>query len=284
MSGYLQIFMLSLIMFPDLQNAQSRITITAKVGSSVILPCDWRSIASSLTSTQSTHVEWLTLSGMVLKRAGQELYQGEGYEGRVDVPVDRLLKGDCSLVLRNVLPQDVGIYESYTVVKTARRYITSDHIFVQSVELSIDDLLYAKPQVYITATMGSTAVFPCDWRHISIAKSSSESPHVEWRTIYETVFERRGEELFQSQRYKGRVDVPEEELLKGNCSLVIKNLTTEDTGVYEGYRLVKGTNGALQSRHIFLQSVKLSVVEILILSYDPVGALPYSIYSMVIQE
>ena len=113
--------------------APSRIFMSARVGSSAVLPCDWRNV-----STQSPHVLWRTISDTVFERRGEELCQGEGYEDRVDVPEDHLLKGDCSLELKNVRPADEGIYESFLVVREMKRSLNSKSLLVQSVELSVE--------------------------------------------------------------------------------------------------------------------------------------------------
>ncbi|XP_036416199.1 uncharacterized protein LOC118800142 [Colossoma macropomum] len=91
-------------------------------------------------ASQTPHVEWRTISETVFERRGGELYQGEGYEDRVDVPEDHLLKGDCSLVLKNVRPEDAGVYESFLLVRRKKRSLTSKRVFLQSVELSVDDV------------------------------------------------------------------------------------------------------------------------------------------------
>ncbi|XP_066523064.1 uncharacterized protein [Hoplias malabaricus] len=114
-------------------------------------------------------------------------------------------------------------------------------------------------QINITATVDSSAVLPCDCRNVTKAQSSSESPHVQWRTNSETVFERQGEVVYQSEGYKGRVDVPEDQLLKGNCSLVMKDVRAEDAGVYESYLVVKRSKRDLAPKRVFLHRVELSV-------------------------
>ncbi|KAL7858731.1 hypothetical protein AOLI_G00188330 [Acnodon oligacanthus] len=114
--------------------AQTRIFISARVGSSAVLPCDWRNV-----STQSPHVEWRTYAETVFERRGEALYQGEGYEDRVDVPEDHLLKGDCSLELKNVIPEDAGVYESFLLVKRKKRSLRTKRVFLQTVELSVDE-------------------------------------------------------------------------------------------------------------------------------------------------
>uniref|UniRef100_A0A3B1IVB3 Ig-like domain-containing protein n=1 Tax=Astyanax mexicanus TaxID=7994 RepID=A0A3B1IVB3_ASTMX len=116
----------------DSQSDQSRVFMTARVGSSVVLPCEWRDVLSP-----SPHIEWRTLSETVFERLGEEHYEGEGYEGRVDVPEDKLKKGNCSLELKNVKAEDAGVYQSYLMVKQEKSGLDSKQ--VQSVELSVDE-------------------------------------------------------------------------------------------------------------------------------------------------
>ncbi|KAL7858740.1 hypothetical protein AOLI_G00188420 [Acnodon oligacanthus] len=125
---------LSIAAFAGSLPVPSHIFISARVGSSAVLPCDWRNV-----STQSPHVVWQTISETVFERRGEALYQGEGYEDRVDVPEDQLLKGDCSLELKNVRPEDAGMYESFLLVRRRKRSLRTKRVFLQSVELSVDE-------------------------------------------------------------------------------------------------------------------------------------------------
>ncbi|KAL6473495.1 hypothetical protein MHYP_G00170560 [Metynnis hypsauchen] len=266
--------------------------VSARVGSSAVLPCQLRN-----ASTETPHVQWRNYAETVFERFGQESYEAGGYKDRVDVPEDHLLMGNCSLVLNNIRTDDAGLYESYLILKTGVR---SKRAFIQSVELSVEascsllntehlilqrksaqtssDMssimtsllcttatlllttcvgsLYAQTQIFMSARVGSSAVLPCDWRNVS-----SQNPHVEWRTYAETVFERMGEALYQGEGYEDRVDVPEDHLLKGNCSLELKNVRLEDAGVYESFLLVRRKKRSLRSKRVFLQRVELSVDE-----------------------
>lgn len=78
------------------------------------------------------------MSETVFERKGAQLYEGEGYKNRVDVPQDKLLKGNCSLVLKSVTLTDAGIYESFLSVKRVKRTSSTKWILVQRVELSVD--------------------------------------------------------------------------------------------------------------------------------------------------
>ncbi|XP_047675958.1 uncharacterized protein LOC113634393 isoform X3 [Tachysurus fulvidraco] len=78
-------------------------------------------------------------------------------------------------------------------------------------------------------------VLPCELQTVD-----TETPHIMWTIDTETVFERRGKETYEGEGYEGRVDVPEEELRKGNCSLVLKHLKLNDTADYMSYEM-RGT-------------------------------------------
>ncbi|KAL7868503.1 hypothetical protein SRHO_G00098870 [Serrasalmus rhombeus] len=117
MSPYIQAFFLSLATWAGSISAQSTVFMSATVSSSAVLPCDWRNIATTESASQTLHVEWRTFAGTVFERRGPDWYQGEGYEDRVDVPEDHLLKGDCSLELKNIKSQDAGVYDSFLLVR-----------------------------------------------------------------------------------------------------------------------------------------------------------------------
>ncbi|KAI5613398.1 hypothetical protein C0J50_11368, partial [Silurus asotus] len=78
----------------------------------------------------------------------------------------------------------------------------------------------------VSGDLGSTAVLNCK------LESVGAETHIKWSTKSGIVFERQGESSYQGEGYKDRVDVPEEELRKGNCSLVLRNLQLTDTNVY----------------------------------------------------
>ncbi|KAF5893097.1 antigen like protein, partial [Clarias magur] len=206
--------------------------ISAHVGSTVILPCDWRDLSITIP-----HVEWYADNDIVFERMGKEAYPGESYEGRVDVPEDELRNGNCSLILKNVSINDAGVYRSSMVVQHPRKTV-----LVQKVQLSVYTL-------QISARVGSTVILPCDWRDLSI-----KIPHVKWYIDHDIVFERMGKEAYAGERYEGRVDVPEDELRKGNCSLVLKNFNSSDGGVYRSYMVEQHPR-----KSVLVQKLHLSV-------------------------
>lgn len=108
-------------------------------------------------------------------------------------------------------------------------------------------------QISVSAAEGHTAVLPCE------LNVPVKALCVSWRVDDEVVFERCAEETLQGSRYEGRVDVPEEELLRGNCSLVLKKVRKADEGIYT-CSLITGhrKRSALTNQEV-IQSVKLQL-------------------------
>lgn len=70
----------------------------------------------------------------MFEQNGEQRWQASEFEGRLEVPGEKLWEGDCSLILRDVQFGDVGLYESFMVVDRTRR---KRRVFIQSVHLSV---------------------------------------------------------------------------------------------------------------------------------------------------
>ncbi|KAF5900510.1 antigen like protein [Clarias magur] len=114
----------------------------------------------------------------------------------------------------------------------------------------ISVLLSAVFEISVSGPVGSTAILPCQ-----LTSVDTHTLYIRWNTESEVVFERQN----GNGGYEGRVDVPVEELRKGNCSLVLHNLRLTDTGVYTSYQTVNNTNGRPNGKAVLINHVKLSV-------------------------
>ncbi|KAI5615865.1 hypothetical protein C0J50_10725, partial [Silurus asotus] len=106
--------------------------------------------------------------------------------------------------------------------------------------------------ISVSGDLGSTAVLPCELKSVE-----TETLNIRWRNEDEIVFERKGTETYQGEGYEDRVDVPEEELHKRNCSLVLCNLTPNDSGLYTSVQIVRRFRRSAYSEEI--SHVSLSV-------------------------
>ncbi|XP_015259957.1 PREDICTED: uncharacterized protein LOC107104475 isoform X1 [Cyprinodon variegatus] len=112
--------------------------------------------------------------------------------------------------------------------------------------------------VPVISMAGSEVVLPCSWKDTQ-AKTNPSACHVQWMSPPHTVFEQLGEDKWQAAEFEGRVEVPQENLLSGDCSLIIRDVQIRDTGKYESFILVDGAKA--RNSRVFVQSVKLSVTD-----------------------
>ncbi|XP_046715963.1 uncharacterized protein LOC124392796 isoform X2 [Silurus meridionalis] len=126
-SSFSSICMLWISVCVGLHSGESVISVSGDLGSTAVLPCELKSVGTE------THIRWRRVNAILFERAGEEAAQGEGYEDHVDVPVEDLRKGNCSLVLHNLTLNDEGLYTSYQIV---RRNKKNAHVKTEVKEIS----------------------------------------------------------------------------------------------------------------------------------------------------
>ncbi|KAI5087071.1 hypothetical protein C0J45_24391, partial [Silurus meridionalis] len=109
----ISIFWLSVCVDPI--SADPPITVKAHVGSTALLPCDLSKVFNKMIVFNNTVVWWYSNKKLVFERSFNSTSSGKEYEGRVDVPKDELLKGNCSLVLKNTSINDDSNYTTYVM-------------------------------------------------------------------------------------------------------------------------------------------------------------------------
>lgn len=107
----------------------------------------------------------------------------------------------------------------------------------------------------VTSRVGNQVVLPCGWK--SHLKAAPLTYHVQWINPVDTVFELRGHRKYQAEEFRERVEVPEERLVTGDCSLIIDDVQIGDTGHYESFMVVDGARS--ERTRVFIHSVRLLV-------------------------
>ncbi|XP_053340702.1 versican core protein-like [Clarias gariepinus] len=133
------------------------------------------------------------------------------------------------------------------------------YICIVWITICVETLSFVR-HVIVSGTVGSTVVLPCE-----LASVGHKESRIRWGSIEELVFERKDGESFQGERFQDRVDVPLDELRKGNCSLVLHNLSLSDAGTYIIYNTTRSTLDQT-SHYSTPEELQIGKVELLVSS------------------
>ncbi|XP_025761126.1 coxsackievirus and adenovirus receptor homolog [Oreochromis niloticus] len=133
--------------------------------------------------------------------------------------------GDVSLILNNVTINDTGTYEC-RLIQTG----TSGQRLISIIYLHVDP----PDQKNITAEVGQDVTLTCrapNNNPISVLKwSRADRVGDEYLLLYKN---KRFEPDDQHPSFKNRVDLQDRQMKDGDVSLILKNVTINDTGTYE---------------------------------------------------
>ncbi|XP_072561865.1 uncharacterized protein [Paramormyrops kingsleyae] len=112
----------------------------------------------------------------------------------------------------------------------------------------------------VLVQVGDIATLPCNWTtQRGMTRSLSvNNPHLQWQTPEETVFEQKGSITFQGIGYEGRVEMLQDMLFEGDCSLKLREARFTDAGLYESFLITEHKRRMMRS---FIKSVQLTVTD-----------------------
>ncbi|KAK1880696.1 Immunoglobulin superfamily member 11 [Dissostichus eleginoides] len=205
----LQCFLIgSLVDSFSLSSPTSSLSVTFKVGNQAVLPCSWKQRLGEVAPS-ACYIQWNSPADTVFELQGEKKWQAEEFQGRMEVPEEKLKSGDCSLVISDVQIGDTGRYESFMVVDGVRSAKTK--VFIQSVKLSVSDY-----KSILSRGPGEDLVLDLYTQHsVKVVFQGRNSS--EWSVVW-----MRGEE--DSERMEQDV---------ANEQLTIKNLKSSDEGMYK---------------------------------------------------
>ncbi|XP_055366247.1 uncharacterized protein LOC114858704 [Betta splendens] len=205
-----------------------RENITAHSGDKVTLQCqspvdkDFKVLEWS----RSDHEE---LIYVFLYRDGQfdPEKQHPSFKDRVELEDKQMKNGNVSLILSSVTINDTGTYECRIDQRASATFIRTNLIKVINLEVTNNVVQN------VSAYSGDNVMLPCQHKfNESMVLEWSRSDHE--KPVY--VFLYRDENFTsdcQHPSFKDRVKLKDKQMKDGDLSLILNNVTTNDTGTYE---------------------------------------------------
>ncbi|XP_039892269.1 sodium channel subunit beta-3-like [Simochromis diagramma] len=253
--------------------------VQAKFGEDVTLQCQ------ITTDERISVVKWsrpdLNTDGYVYfyrNKRFYENYQHPSFHGRVKLRHPEMKDGDVSVILKNVTFNDTGMYECHIAVRnpvrSKRAHTEISHfieltvtafscstVFIHLSEmasliilLSLSLIVASTDQTNITAESGQNISLTCrapnNNKQILAVQWSRADLKQEYVLLYR-------DEVFvpdnQHPAFKNRVDLQDRQMKDGDVSLILKDVTIDDTGTYECRVFRRGTKHRIST-------ISLSVV------------------------
>ncbi|XP_028420597.1 hemicentin-1-like [Perca flavescens] len=229
--------------------ASDLMVVPVRPGDEVILPC--QADDPFIRAVKWTRAD-LKTDNVLLYTDGHlnTTHQNPSFKDRVEL-VDRDLKdGDMSLILKNVNINDTGTYKCR--VKTN----DTDQIrLISTIRLQVTDL------IVVTVDPGDDAILPCQAADSSIIFVEWSRPDLEPDNVF---LYRDGhlDTTYQNPSFKDRVELVDRDLKDGDVSLILKNVSSIDTGTYKCLVITRGsgrTKGDIDSYQII--TIRLQVID-----------------------
>ncbi|KAL2088344.1 hypothetical protein ACEWY4_015243 [Coilia grayii] len=221
--------------------------LVAQLGGSVLLPC----AAETPLPLVELGVEWRRTDSGALVHLFQDgdvrpESQDFAYKDRAHFFPVEMSNGNFSILLKNVSHEDTGLYSCKVYIENTAEEVRVDLVRVE--------YLVVTGSGVVSASLGKEVVLSCSVDSHVLPEGLME---VTWMRADQEIIVLRyqhGEVLpdVSHHRYRGRAEFFTSEISKGNFSLRLKDVRTEDTGEY--------ICDAHTSNHTGKATVRLSVL------------------------
>ncbi|XP_078101366.1 coxsackievirus and adenovirus receptor homolog isoform X2 [Sander vitreus] len=201
--------------------------VTAKAGQDVTVDCRTpRDAEILLLKWSRSDLKSEGYVFFVRENRHYESAQHPSYHGRVELRDPQMKAGDVSVVVKNANVNDTGTYE-FRVSTRSRETATE---FSHFIKLTVTE----SDTKNITAKPGQDVRLHCQGpRGAVIGLIGWNRPDLESDKYVFFLRENHTNENYQLPSYRGRVDLSDPETKDGNASVVLKNVSVNDTGTYE---------------------------------------------------
>uniref|UniRef100_A0A8C1S5R7 Ig-like domain-containing protein n=1 Tax=Cyprinus carpio TaxID=7962 RepID=A0A8C1S5R7_CYPCA len=201
--------------------------LVAPLGSSVVLPCS----VDELLSAEGLEVEWRrtdpeTLVHLFQDGESRAEAQQQDYQDRAHFFTDQIQHGNFSLRLDDLRAEDEGQYKCKVYIQQE-----SGETVVQ-IKLNAERLRVSGSSRSISASVGEDVTRSCS---VDSHIPPGDFEEVSWKKTDEDIqvlLYQDNEAHSSNERYRDRVELFPAEIPKGNFSLRLKSVRTEDKGVY----------------------------------------------------
>ncbi|KAG9330988.1 hypothetical protein JZ751_021292 [Albula glossodonta] len=256
------------------------VSLSAQLGASVTLPC-WVDTPLPLNELE---VEWMRAESGTLVHLFQEGQsrpesQNPSYSSRAEFFTEEIPKGNFSLLLKNLNPEDMGMY---------RCRVHTDLVFNETnVEIKVERLVVTGASEPVFAYAGEDVILNCSVD----THAPLQELEVQWEKTDQQIMVllfQGGQNIPESQheRFWGRAEFFTEEIPKGNFSLKLRGVRTEDKGEYmcKVHTDTDSVNATAWLRELGFSSLHISVLVLAIASPIVAVALGVPAFRGIIRE
>ncbi|XP_026110642.1 butyrophilin-like protein 2 [Carassius auratus] len=201
--------------------------LVAPLGSSVVLPCS----VDELLSVKDLEVEWKRTDSETLVHLYQDgesrtESQQQDYQDRAHFFTDQIQHGNFSLRLDNLRAEDEGQYKCKVYIQQE-----SGETVVQ-IKVNAERLRVSGSDHSISASVGEDVTLNCS---VDSHIPPGDLEEVTWTKTDENIqvlLYQDNNTHSSNERYRDRVELFPAEIHKGNFSLRLKSIRTDDKGVY----------------------------------------------------
>ncbi|KAJ8287171.1 hypothetical protein GJAV_G00048470 [Gymnothorax javanicus] len=200
--------------------------LVVRPGRSVTLPCS----TDTPLPTLDLEVQWMRVdSGSIvhLFKEGESRpeSQSPSYRGRAEFFSEEISKGDFSLLLMNVTSQDKGLYKCVVLSDQESHQTT--------VKIDIERLTVTGAVEPVFAYAGEDVILNCTVdTHVPVAELLVQWIKIDGEILVLLFDEGESRPESQDARFRGRAEFFSEEIPKGNFSMKLRDMKTEDRGEF----------------------------------------------------